>query len=403
MATIQTRSRFEAKVMKNRSVLGKRTFEKESDARKWLREQVRSLEADGESADSIEPKVAQRTSHRVMVRLKGFPAQSATFARKSDAKRWAEQTQTAIRNGEYFKTAEAKKHTLAELIERYEAEVLSQKTEAQSRDQKRHLKWWKDEIGAFKLSQVTPALIAEQKGRLATGLTVRKRQRSPSTVNRYLTSLSHLFTVAVNEWEWVDTNPVRKVRKLKEPRGRVRILSDTERAALLEVCKSSEDRRLYPLVVLALSTGARSGELLSLRWPDVDLERGAAVVHNTKNNERRSLPVTGFALEQLRDFGRVRRLDTDLVFADDQGKPLFPRTAWEEALEASNVNDFRFHDLRHSAASYLAMNGATLAEIAEVLGHKTLAMVKRYSHLTEQHTSKVVARMNEQIFGDSSG
>ncbi len=399
MATIQSRYRFEAKVTMKRSVLGKRTFQNESDARKWLREKVKSLVQGGEDNDLLEPRVTQRTSYRAMVRLRGFPSQSATFKRKSDATRWAEETQTAIRNGEYFKTAEAKKHTLEELIERYETEVLSQKTVDQSRDQRRHLKWWKEQIGAFKLSQITPALIAEQKGRLATGTTVRKKQRSPGTVNRYLTSLSHVFTVGVNEWEWVDANPVRKVSKLKEPRGRVRILDDTERVAFLEVCRSSEDRRLYPLVVLALSTGARSGELMSLRWADIDLDKGTGVIHDSKNNERRSLPITGLALDQLSEFGRVRRLDTDLVFANDQGKLVFPRKAWEEAIAHSKIKDFRFHDLRHSAASYLAMNGATLAEIAEVLGHKTLAMVKRYSHLTEQHTSKVVARMNEQIFG----
>ena len=150
---------------------------------------------------------------------------------------------------------------------------------------------------------------------------------------------------------------------------------------------------------LALSTGARQGELLGLRWADVDLGRGQAVLHHTKNQERRALPLTGVALGLLKDQARVRRIDTDFVFAGRAGRPVFPRKAWVEALRAAQIEDFRFHDLRHSAASELAMTGATLAEIAEVLGHKTLAMVKRYSHLTEQHTSKVVARMNERIFG----
>ena len=93
-----------------------------------------------------------------------------------------------------------------------------------------------------------------------------------------------------------------------------------------------------------------------------------------------------------------RRVDTGLVFPSEAGLPKFPQRQWEEALRAAQIEDFRFHDLRHSAASYLAMSGATLAEIAEVLGHKTLAMVKRYSHLTEQHTSMVVARMTAKFF-----
>ncbi len=152
----------------------------------------------------------------------------------------------------------------------------------------------------------------------------------------------------------------------------------------------------------ALSTGARRGELLALRWPDVDWQRQVAVLHDTKNRERRALPITGHAFELLQELARVRRIDSDLIFAGPTGKATYPRAAWERALRAAQIDDFRFHDLRHSAASYLAMSGATLAEIAEVLGHKTLAMVKRYSHLTEAHTAGVVARMNERIFPNGS-
>ena len=108
------------------------------------------------------------------------------------------------------------------------------------------------------------------------------------------------------------------------------------------------------------------------------------------------MPIAGLAYEELKKLSSVRRIDDDRVF------PLTPdqvRWHFSSALKKAEIEDFRFHDLRHSAASYLAMNGATLAEIAEVLGHKTLQMVKRYAHLTEQHTSKVVERMNKKIFG----
>ena len=399
MATIQSRPRFRAKVSRNGSVQNSRTFRNEAEARKWASEQVDQLIQAGESEESLHSKVSRQTSYRVMVRLKGHPPESATFSRKTDATKWAQDTESAIREGRYFRTSEAKKHTLADLIDRYKAEVLSEKPQIKRRDQDRHLKWWKEELGAYTLADVTPAIIAEKRSLLAKGTTNRKRRRSHGTVNRYLTSLGHAFSMAVREWEWLETNPMRRVRKLKEPRGRVRILSDKERDSLLTACRKDEDRRLYPLVVLALSTGARRGELVSLRWADVNLKNGTAVLHNTKNDERRSLPLTGHALEEMKQLGRVRRLDTDYVFANAGGDPLFPRKAWERAVKEAKLKDFRYHDLRHSAASYLAMSGATLAEIAEVLGHKTLAMVKRYSHLTEQHTSKVVARMNEQIFG----
>jgi integrase len=103
----------------------------------------------------------------------------------------------------------------------------------------------------------------------------------------------------------------------------------------------------------------------------------------------------------MQQHATVRRMDTVLVFPDATGKrPAGIREAWEYALKRANIADFRFHDLRHTFASYLAMNGASLLEIAEVLGHKTLAMVKRYAHLTEAHTRSVVEQMNRAVFGE---
>jgi len=341
--------------------------------------------------------------YRVLLRLHGHPPQSATFKRKTDAKRWAQQTEAAIREGRHFKTREAKRHTLADLVDRYLRDVLPSKPKSRKK-LSALLTWWRREIGAYSLADVTPALIVEQRDRLLRGRTNRHARRSPATVNRHLGALSHAFTIAVREWGWVEDNPVRKVGKLTEPTGRVRFLTDEERDRLLEACGESGNRDLYVIVVLALSTGARLGEIMALRWPDVDLARGLAILHETKNKERRALPLAGLALNLLRERSRRRRLVTDLVFPSlkNARRTVFPRRAWLDALKAAQVEDFRFHDLRHSAASYLAMSGATLAEIAAVLGHKTLAMVKRYSHLSEQHTCAVVARMNEKFLGGAS-
>src|SRR5215510_2145522 len=117
------------------------------------------------------------------------------------------------------------------------------------------------------------------------------------------------------------------------------------------------------VVMLALATGARSGELLSLRWPDVDLKRGTLTFQETKNGERRAVPLTGQALALMGQHAKVRRIDTVLVFPDATGKrPVGIREAWEYAVKRAGISDFRFHDLRHTAASYLAMSGASLAE-----------------------------------------
>jgi len=345
---------------------------------------------------TIEKRETQdgKTSYRVKVRLKGYPAQSATFNRLTDAKKWIQDTESAIREGRHFKTAEAKRHTLGELINRYQGELLARHPKA-AEDRKHHLAWWKEQLGAYSLSDVTPALLAEYRDKLMN------EGRANATAAKYLAVLSHAFSLAVNEWAWLEISPMDKVKKPALPRGRVRYLSDDERERLLTACRESTSPFLYPVVVLALSTGMRQGELMGLTWDDIDLSRGRAILHETKNGERRAVHLTGYALEQVRELGRVRRLDTKLMFPGNRhkGKPIDLRAPWEQALKTAEINDFHFHDLRHSCASYLAMNGATLAEIAEVLGHKTLSMVKRYSHLSDAHVSSVVEKMNAKIFG----
>lgn len=341
-------------------------------------------------------------SYRVDVRLKGFPPQRATFARITDAKRWARNTESAIQENRYFKTTESRKHTLADMIDRYIDNVLP--TKKDHKRQKAQYEWWKSRLGDYTLGDVTPSLISEVRDKLSEG-------KAPATVVRYLSALSHAFTVAVNEWEWIEDNPMRRVRKPKEPRGRVRFLSDDEelqdgsviygeRTRLLRTCAMSPNKVLYTIVVLALSTGMRQSEMMNLRWPDVDLKQARIVLHETKNGERRVVPLYGHSLDLLKNLSKVRNLKTDLLFPGKKiTSPVFIRTPWKNAVESAGIENFRFHDLRHSAASYLAMNGASMVEIADVLGHKTLSMVKRYAHLSEAHTASVVASMNEKIFG----
>ncbi|MBF0190709.1 MAG: site-specific integrase [Magnetococcales bacterium] len=336
--------------------------------------------------------------YRVQVRLKGYPTETATFARKTDAKRWAQQLETEMREGRYFKTPTAKKKSLGELVDRYIEEILPRKPK-NAYNQNNHLRWWKEQLGHVVLADITPSVIAEYRDKLAKETTPRKSLRSPATVNRYLASLSHAFTIAINEWGWVDASPFRKVSKLREPRGRVRFLSDDERERLLEACQKADDPALMAIILVAISTGARRGEILGLTWREVDLTGSRITLLDTKNGETRVVPLVGVALEQMKALAATRRSDTDLCFPREDGKaPWEFRKAWERVLREAGITDFNFHDLRHSCASYLAMNGASLAEIAEVLGHKTLQMVKRYAHLSEAHTAGVVERMNAKIF-----
>jgi len=363
----------------------------------------------------------QSTRYRAQVRLRGFPPVTASFERKTDAKAWAQATEAAMRDGRHFPMREAKRRTLTDLIDR-QLETVRLKNPRDYNRQKGHLGWWKEKLGEYTLAQITPAKIAEYRDKMLAeniGTDEAPAYRGPATANRYLSALSKAFSNAVKEWHWLQDNPLRRVNKETESTGRVRFLSDDERKSLLSACQKSKLPELYLIVLMALTTGMRRGEILGLRWPDVDLERRMIVLNKTKNGERRSVPAVPEIAALLREHAKVRRLDTDRIFpakpirkkkpdaiteapnaaskTEDPG-PLWFDAWWYEALKQSGIKDFRFHDLRHTAASYLAMSGATTPEIAAVLGHKTLSMVKRYAHLSDQHTGTVVERMTQKYF-----
>lgn len=297
-----------------------------------------------------------KISYRVKIRIRGFPAQSATFERKTDAKNWAAQTESAMREGRYFKTTQAKKYTIADLIKHY---LDYQKTRNPKRAAavEMYLDWWKRELGAYALADVSKNLIAEKREKLvSTGKNVERR--SAGTANRYMGALSHAFSVAVNEWEWLQEHPMAKIAKLPEPRGRVRFLSDDERTRLLAACTEINSEFIYPLVVLALSTGARHGELINLHWKDVDFKRKAIVLQDTKNGERRVLPLAHHALELMQAQYENRSTVSTLVFPSPRNpmQPWESRAAWLAVLEKAKITDFRFHDLRHTAGVVEKMN-----------------------------------------------
>ena len=226
---------------------------------------------------------------------------------------------------------------------------------------------------------------------------------------KHYRDLLALLLSQARKWGWMGSDPMEGVRPITKLRNeRTRYLDDDERKALLAACKASHNRQLYPIVVFALSTGARKGEILGLTLDDVDLERGVAIFRDTKNTDTRSAPILGHLKEVLQ--GQIRWVKKNYKSMDpkpprrwlfpsqDGQKPIDIRNPWEKARDAAGLVDFRFHDLRHSTASYLAMSGASQLEIAEVLGHRTLQMVKRYAHLSESHVKGLVKQLDEELF-----
>lgn len=342
---------------------------------------------------------------QVHVRLKGH-SHTETCRTQAEARSWATRVEASIREFRCLVCQEEKSardpaqtRTVAELLTKYQT-YLEGKAPKTLDSRRGHLAVWRHELGKISLGELSRVHIAAARDKLESQTTRRGTPRSAGHTNRLLATLSHALTVAVREWDWLDSNPMRKVQKLSEPQGRIRFLSDDERGRLLAACKQSPARWLHPMVMLALATGMREGEILGLTWDRLDLEAGRIRLDNTKNKERRGVSIEPHTLAMLREYARVRVLGSPLVFSrEDQPRPVHLRGPWAAVVKAAGLEDFRFHDLRHTAASYLAMSGASPGEIAAVLGHKTLAMVKRYAHLSDAHTAGVVAKLGERLFG----
>ena len=294
--------------------------------------------------------------------------------------------------------------TVRELVHAYMAAYAGRDTSRGTR-----LAWWSARIGERRLSELDDdevyfALedLATQRGRYFAGLDAdgrsilraKSKPLSPATLNRYQAALSALLTWAIKSRRaprgWA--NPCLRLGMRTENNERVRFLSDDERTRLLEACRASTWPRLYLMVLMALTTGARRGELEGMRWRDIDFERAEARVALTKNGEPKVHVLLPAVLGELR---RHVGAPSALLFASSRrpGQAFNSVPAWHRALKAAKVRDFRFHDLRHSCASYLAQNGASLLEIADVLGHKQLTVTKRYSHLTTKHKAALVGRV----------
>lgn len=293
---------------------------------------------------------------------------------------------------------------LASLIELYMAHYAG-------RDETRayHARWWTAKLGPVALLELSDdhvhaALesLTQQSSRYFAGndadgrpiYRAKRRAISPATVNRYAAALAAFITWAIKRRIAPKgyVHPCRSIERKPENNGKTRFLSSDERARLLQACKHASWPRLYLLVLLALTTGARKGELLGLRWADIDFDQAQARVLLTKNNDPKMLPLVPAVLEELR---RFKAGPTVLVFASPRtaGRAFSFEPQFQAALKAARISGVTFHTLRHSCASMLASNGATLLEIADLLGHRQLQMTKRYSHLATSHKAALVNRV----------
>ena len=282
---------------------------------------------------------------RAKVRRKGHPPQSGTFDTKGAAELWARRVEREMDTGVFVSRLEGERTTLREALERYEREVTPAK------------KGWREEtyrIGYWRRHSLAARTLAAMRSSDLAGWRDERLQAgySPITVRNELNIISHVFTIATKEWGMDGlTNPVTQIRKPTLPEGRDRRLQDGEEDRLMNGCLASRSPWLAPIVVIALETGMRLGEIMSLRWSYVDLENQVARLTDTKNGTRRDAPLSSCAVATLETLprsldGRVFPLAADTV-----------KRGYRRAVERAELGDLRFHDLRHEATSRLFERG----------------------------------------------
>ena len=332
-------------------------------------------------------------NYQVQIRLKDLRPITRTFPTKTLATKFQREVEGDIKLQLALGAPIVEKITFREVVKLYLEQNTGRDPSITGR-----LNYWNDRFGDKHMTTITEFMVDD-------GLIELDSRVTGSTVNRYKSTLSAVFIYFIRHKKYKRlgmTNPVRKqsVSTYSENPAKERFLSDKEQADLLHACKESHWDKLYLLVLMALTTGARKGELLSLKWSDIDFQTRLASLETSKNGKPRMLPLTQPVIRELMKF---REVGSGLIFASTvrNNTPYEISKPYANALRGAQVNDCRFHDLRHTAASNLAQNGASLLEIAEVLGHSTITMTQRYSHLCTEHKSSLIERVMGNLGADN--
>lgn len=336
-------------------------------------------------------------SYLATVRRKGFKAVARTFDTKGEAISWAAGIEQDMRDRRYQDPRLAMGITLGQAMGRYLQTISTAKAKNTQMREKACAKRLLERIRAK-----TP-LGAIDANIVATYRDERMQEVSVYSVRLELVLLSHLFTKAKKEWGIPVGNPVAEIERPSPPRGRERFLTEDEAIKLLESCRKSRNKKLYYYVLALLHTGMRSSEAAGLRWNQVDLEKRIIFLQDTKNKDPRWVPLTKELAGELSHLKQLTgKQDEHLVFLkEDQLKSarvkarpgIRFREAFNHAKKRAGLPDIHMHDLRHTAASHLIMSGVDIRTLADILGHRTLQMVQRYTHLLHDHKLSAIDKI----------
>ena len=340
---------------------------------------------------------------KATVTVKGFRRVSMTFDRKTDASEWAKKTEYELKHQRAFGQPDHKAKTLNEAIDRY-LTGLATANAGRHRGVAPLLNWWCRQIGHIKLGEVTKDRVLQERDRLKA-MHVKGNPELPklsnARVNRYVAALKRVLNVATTEWDWIGKNQLDGIEMLPEPTGRTRFLQENELLRLMESVRKSENPDLEAIVALAISTGARRGEIETIRLGDVDMAHRKILIRKTKNGKPRILHLAEPALSLIGEIVKRPLLHNEsFIFASpiESSRPNSFRRSWNTALRRASISDFRFHDLRHTAASYFAQNKAGLHQISELLGHSSYQVTRRYTHLVEKDMAAIVEQTASKVF-----
>jgi len=294
-----------------------------------------------------------------------------------------------IAEGKFFERGLGHEKTFADLAKRYLTDVSCTKAKTTHiRDEGIFRKYLVPIFGEILLANIRRRHVVDYK--------VKRRadNASGSTINKELNLMKAAFNVAIKEWEWLDNNPVSKIRMEKVTPGRVKYLSSKERKLLYCCCSEW----LLPMFLVARYTGMRQGNLLNLRWGDVDLFRKVIILDKTKNGERLGIPICRKLYMVLLRIRKTKHFESSLVFHNPDGSKIYReklRREFRDACKKAGIKDFRWHDLRHDFASELVQKGVSLYVVQQLLGHRDGRMTKRYAHLAPENLRYAVENLDE--------
>jgi len=305
------------------------------------------------------------------VRRKGYPAQRSSFGKKSDAERWARKVEHAFDIGLVGDLTASSRVLMSELFARYQREKVEKKN---AKTESYMFKKLDKYLGQLALKNVQAQQVSSLRdGLLAEGL-------AASTVRNYLHLLSAVIKTALTDWGYHGVNPVTGSTKPPVHNERLRRLSMGEQERLLAAAAESPNLQLRPIIVVAIESAMRLGELLRIKWSDIDWDRRFVHLPKTKNHYERNVPLSIKAVEALKSVERKE----DRVFCNWLRSDSFNK-GWRGLLRRAEIDGLRFHDLRHEACSRMTERGLSPLEVSRISGHRSMQMLRRYSHFSIEH------------------